>query len=260
MLLDQKFFEQRQKSIILRDNLSETSENYLTENQNNDSFLLNSSTEENLIYFNRNDSLPIGDEDITSKRNNIFAVVRYSKRKRGRKRTTIKKRKIHTSLYNDNILRKVQNHFLNFVISLINHFVLIYSKKGIYFRQFDYSIKSDVSRNNLNKIKNCSIEELLTNISISPKYKCKNNINIKYYEKFKDFPILNDLFKMKYLNLFNYYYNKKQPLNNFIIKGQSFALSEKTKSFYYLLEKNKSSEHKIVELTEKTFINTEEKF
>jgi len=65
---------------------------------------------------------------------------------------------------------------------------------------------------------------------------------------------------MKYLNLFNYYYNKKQPLNNFIIKGQSFTLSEKTKSFYYLLEKNKSSEHKIVELTEKTFINTEEKF
>ena len=260
MLLDQKFFEQRQKSIILRDNLSETSENYLTENQNNDSFLLNSSTEENLIYFNRNDSLPIGAEDITSKRNNIFAVVRYSKRKRGRKKTSIKKRKVHTSLYNDNILRKVQNHFLNFVISLINHFVLIYSKKGIYFRQFDYSIKSDVSRNNLNKIKNCSIEELLNNISISPKYKCKNNINIKYYEKFKDFPILNDLFKMKYLNLFNYYYNKKQPLNNFIIKGQSFALSEKTKSFYYLLEKNKSSEHKIVELTEKTFINTEEKF
>ena len=44
---------------------------------------------------------------------------------------------------------------------------------------------------------------------------------------------------MKYIELFNYYYNDWFPLNKLIFNNKIINISKKTKSFYYLLEKNK---------------------
>ena len=51
---------------------------------------------------------------------------------------------------------------------------------------------------------------------------------------------------MKYLNLFLNYYNDKKPLKELTLFEKKVILSDKTKSFYYLLEKNKELKEQII--------------
>ena len=79
-------------------------------------------------------------------------------------------------------------------------------------------------------------------LDISSKYKrfkISHNKNLLQNEKIKNSQWLNGLFNMKYIELFNYYYNDRFPLNKLIFNNKIINISEKTKSFYYLLEKNK---------------------
>ena len=43
---------------------------------------------------------------------------------------------------------------------------------------------------------------------------------------------------MNYLSLFKLYFNDLEPLKKINLKGKDFILSNKTKSFYYLVKKN----------------------
>ena len=52
---------------------------------------------------------------------------------------------------------------------------------------------------------------------------------------------------MKYLKLFNIYYNREKPLKEIIFEGKRIILSGLTKSFYYLLEKNENLKTKLGE-------------
>lgn len=52
---------------------------------------------------------------------------------------------------------------------------------------------------------------------------------------------------MKYLKLFNIYYNKENPLKEYIFEGKRIILSGLTKSFYYLLKKNENLKSKLEE-------------
>ena len=49
---------------------------------------------------------------------------------------------------------------------------------------------------------------------------------------------LNELFDMNYLSLFKLYFNNCEPLKKINLKGIDFDLSDKAKSFYYLVKKN----------------------
>ena len=60
---------------------------------------------------------------------------------------------------------------------------------------------------------------------------------------------------MNYLNLFNYYYNNKKPLNVIFFEGKKIELSKKTKSFYNLLEKNKKNENELIKNAESYYFN-----
>ena len=114
--------------------------------------------------------------------------------------------------------------------------------------KFNYAEKSNRKNEYLAKMKSSTIKDLLLNIDISLKYKkFEKNINKKLVEKLEQFPFFQQVFKMNFLKLFYYYYNNKQPFaQKLLIFDQEIILSEKTKSFYNLLDKNQELEENIM--------------
>ena len=87
-------------------------------------------------------------------------------------------------------------------------------------------------------------------MGISKKYKkCERNINQKNLEKLIEYDWFKNFFEIKFLDLFSYYYNNEQPLEQVFIDGKTIFLSEKTKSFYHLLQKYEESRNDIIRVT-----------
>lgn len=185
-----------------------------------------------------------------------------NKRRRGRKSTKDIKIKVHTSLALDNILSKVQTNFLNFTVNLSNDAAINihHSKKKDLFKKFARDKKLKISSKYFNKLKNFSIKDLLENMGISKKYKkFDKNINQRNLEKLTKDDWFENFFEIKFLDLFFLYYNEERPLKEVFIDGKTIILSEKTKSFYYLLQKNKESREDIIRVT-KMFYFEEKNF
>ena len=93
------------------------------------------------------------------------------KNKRGRK-PTIKAIKKHDKFTIDNILRKIQVHYLNFIVTFIN---LILEMLGFKIKLFylNYNLKKNICKSNIKFLKNCTLREILSN-QISGKYKKVN--------------------------------------------------------------------------------------
>ena len=184
------------------------------------------------------------------------------KKKRGRKKKKDIERIEHDSNSYDNIITKIQVHFLNFLISFLNDAIdsIFEKNKNIHFVKFNYAEKSNRKNEYLAKMKSSTIKDLLLNIDISLKYKkFEKNINKKLVEKLDQFPFFQQVFKMNFLKLFYYYYNNKQPFaQKLLIFDQEIILSEKTKSFYNLLDKNQELEENIMNVIEFEYLKNME--
>ena len=158
------------------------------------------------------------------------------------------KRKIHSKTDDDNVLIKIQVHFLTFLINITNDLIEPYfqaKKKNIFFRQINYDDKKTITLEHISQLKRSSIKDILQ-MKISPK--CRNygeDYNKKNYnyilEKInndKNLEWINNFFNLNYLELFEKYYKR----NNFYFQGQKINFSKKTKTFYNLLEKNKNDQ------------------
>ena len=176
------------------------------------------------------------------------------KNKRGRKSNNSQARVIHSKKSFDNILRKIQIHFLSFVIDFCNDALKMEKfSPGFTFKQIKTEIKRTVNFQHVSELKKSSIGDLLK-LDISSKYKNhKISINKELYDIVKNkSKWLNELFNMKYLELFKYYYNNgEKPLD----KIKEVILSTKTKSFYYLIEKNKDSKHELISAIYEVYFN-----
>ena len=188
----------------------------------------------------------------------IFKTEKLQK-KRGRKRNKTSKKAVHTSWSIDNIIVKVQAHFLDFMISFLNDCVNSFPENPKYtFLKLDRAEKKKVSKEQINKMKNSTIKDLLEKIKISKKYKQydennnKNNLDALMEESW-----LRQIFHIKFLNLFFYYYNNERPLKELTIFGKKLIFSKTTKSFSDLLQKkkNKIMEDKIVEYTKEIYFD-----
>ena len=92
--------------------------------------------------------------------------------KRGRKPENNSKKETHDSKSYDNILIKIQVHYMNFIISFINDCIRAFNKsKKLFFKKFNTDIKKKISKMSFDSIKNSTINEILSNIKISRKYK-----------------------------------------------------------------------------------------
>ena len=181
-----------------------------------------------------------------------------SKKKRGRPTITNKGKIVHSSSSIDNIISKIQIHFLNFLISFINDSIKgFYGYQKFEFLNFSHKEKSKVSFDYLNEIKNSTIGELLLKINISSKYKRNKGININKnnFEQLEQNPFFKSVFNIKFLALFSKYFNNRLPLNEILIEDKKISLSPNTKSFSELLEKNMESKNDIIDIAEKFYIN-----
>lgn len=181
------------------------------------------------------------------------------KRKRGRKINKESKKATHSALFKDNIKRKIQVHFLTFLVSLINDIISTFPLKGISLKDLAYNMKEKISNVYFEKLKKSSIKELIENINISSKFKnYEENINKEVIKKLfeYDFDYFSKLFEEDYLFFFRLYYNDEKPLNKLSLFGKTIEFSKKTESFYILIKNQEDKELKkaIIEGAKKYFI------
>ena len=194
-----------------------------TENENNSIYPnnTNNNSENEMYQYINEPNLPLYENE-----NEIYNDVSNDvlKNKRGRKnklKTTKKSRKTHSNKSFDNLLRKIQVHFLTFLIGFVNDILkkdLNYSHK-FSFKQIKTEIKNNVKYENVSKLKEMTVGDILQK-DISKKYKRYNKCyNREIFEKIqRKSNWFDELFKMKYLELFNYYYNEGFPKKIFYIK------------------------------------------
>ena len=166
-------------------------------------------------------------------------------------------RKVHSASDDDNILRKIQVHFLSFIISFTNDVICTFSKeKDIpLFKNLDYKIKKVVNHKSIENLKKKTISEILQ-FKVSPKMKiCDESVNRRIFAIiWARLPLLHKFLQTNYLTFFkDYYYdikNKKIEVN-----GIEIQLSSKTKTFNDLIEKNSNYKEKIKYVAINYFLN-----
>ena len=171
--------------------------------------------------------------------NKIFEIKKVKIEKRiGRKRKLDcrKDEKTHTKYDKDNITRKIQIHFQNFLVSFINEILKHFEIKNK-FLHIDYNNKKYANREFVENLKSKEIGEILRQ-DISSKYKKQykldNKINNKLYLEVIKIDIIRKILSEKYINIFkNIYYKNKRFLNDYNLNIQ---LSNNVKIYEDLLE------------------------
>ena len=155
------------------------------------------------------------------------------------KKKDIFNRKVHSAADDDNILRKIQVHFLSFIVNFTNDIIcaFITGKDIPLFKNLDYKIKKVVNHKSVEILKNKTVGEILQ-LRVSPKMKINHeNVNRNtYYVILEKLPFIHEYFEMKYLTLFKEYYTNQNKV--FEVNGKTIQISVKTKTFKDLIKKN----------------------
>lgn len=174
-----------------------------------------------------------------------------------RRRKEIRKgKKTHTASDDDNILRKIQVHFLSFVTNYINDIIrkLMKDKSVPLFKNIDYKIKKLVNHKFIEELKSKNIAELLQ-LRPSPKLKIHDEFaNKDIYNKICLLcPFMKEYLHRSYLSLFKEYYFNNNRI--FIVNGEIIPLSTRTKTFNDLINKNFEYKEKIKYIAINYFLN-----
>lgn len=198
------------------------------------------------------------EKNIEKKDNNYINKKRENKTKRGRQYRT-KKKKEHKGIDFDNMLVKIQNHYLSFIINFSNDVsaTVLGNEYKYSFKNIDRSCKINIKYDYINQIKSEPIQNILKlNINNKYKYFGKNYNSESLHNLCKKSNWLkNTFFKMNYLELFNYYYNKGNLLKEVNIEGKNIILSKKTKSFSYLIDNNKGQKEYLFNAAKLAYFN-----
>lgn len=175
----------------------------------------------------------------------FFNIINHKKRG---KPSINQNKNIHLSSHFDNLLRKIQVHFLTFVINICNDTLnTIFGNNTLYnFKQIDYKLKKLINYKHINMLKSMTIKELLR-LKISPKIKKESEYsNLIILDKVcKESIFLNNFFDIKYLEFFSrFYYNENKQIDSIFFEGKEIVFSKRTKAFYNLLKKYEN--HKLL--------------
>ena len=203
----------------------------------------NSNYSENLIETGKEELF----YDNTTKEENISIIIDNSSSSQSDERHTIirsgRKRnrplqkgdKIHDKYFEDNILRKIQVHYINFIKSYINEILSILGF-DVKFYDINYNIKKITNMNNISFLKSLPISYILCQI-ISRKFrklfKQNKNINETIFKKVINNDIIKDIVFEKYEKIFKDVYLKNKKFIN--INGQNIYL-QTVKTFEDLLK------------------------
>ena len=192
-----------------------------------------------------------------------FIVNKIEKKtKRGKQSITKSKKGIHDNTKLDNLIRKIQVHFLTFVIFFCTDaFKKEFEFSNESFKNINYENKTTVNFDYIFRLKNLRVKDLLK-MRISDKFKRYNEFyneellkRIEYSSQW-----LSKLFEMNYLKLFSYYYNEGRPLYKIVFENEEIILSKETKSFYYLLEKYKHLRQNLINTVESVYFDGKESY
>ena len=129
------------------------------------------------------------------------------KKKRGRKinnDSNQKNSKIHDKFSSDNLLRKIQVHYLSFIRNFLNDILKYLNFKERFFK-LDYKFTKIVNKKFVKELKSKTLGEIIRNI-ISDKYrKYESNKNMEIYEIVKKNEVLNNILSENYLNYLKKY-------------------------------------------------------
>ncbi len=196
-----------------------------------------------------------------SSKKNLFKLEtqpQLIKKKRGRasndKDKKNKTKRVHSSIDFDNILRKLQVHFLSFIIHFINEILDEFypNEKNFRFLNLSYEAKKNVKHDYVENLKKNKIKDILK-LKPSSKYKIHNNENInkEVYNKIcESNPYLTNFFEKTYLDLFNKYYIKSTK--TFIFDNKEITF-KKASFFSDLLKANQISANKIEQIAKSQF-------
>ena len=168
-----------------------------------------------------------------------------------------KGKKIHSRNDFDNILTKIEVHYINFIISIANDALkVIYKSNKLKFRNINYQFKSCNTYKHFNMLKKGPIKRIFIE-NISSKYKnCDSNINNVILNKvINESKWLDNFFNINFVVLFSIYHNNCKPLKKIDFEGKEIILSHRTKPFFNLLKKNKSSKNELIEIVQKAYFD-----
>ena len=180
-------------------------------------------------------------------------------RKRGREKSLNSNKKfIHSSLFPDNLLAKIQIHFFSFLIDISNDalFTGLGHDINYSFKEINYSLKRKINYDYFINLFNYNIRNILQ-MDISSKYRNFNrNHNAETVNQVcRISPWLDKFFNTSYLRMFKYYYNRKMPLNGISFEGKYIKFSYKTKTFYDLLVKRNHERNELISIAKSYYLN-----
>ena len=192
------------------------------------------------------------------RKNNQSFKAKYINKKRGRKTNKINK-KIHSSSDFDNILRKIQVHFLNFITSLLNDIIFYFLREKKFFSKFNYDDKKNVKHDYVESLKLLDVKTLIEAIKISPRYKSDHDINKVKLKFLTDYSWFKEIFYKKISDIFILYYNNREPLNIINVDGRQIKLSKSTKTFIDLIQDkdNKECAEELTKIAQVVYLNNE---
>ena len=180
------------------------------------------------------------------------------KKKRGRLRLKKVDKAPHGNKDFDNLQRKIQVHFLSFLIHFCNDALRTeYRDNILSFKQINKMSKITINYEHTQSLKNSTIKDIL-DLEISTKYSTYDKSENKNTLSKIKAKWLNRLFQMNYLELFKLYYNDQKPVDKIVYENREIILSPGTKSFYFLLEKNKTIRQNIIDVTKIVYLNDNE--
>ena len=187
-------------------------------------------------------------QKIKNKKNNFLL-------KKKRKKESIKR--IHSAGDDDNILRKIQVHFLSFIINFTNDVINTFFKDKTIprFKNLDYKIKKTVNHKFVEQLKSKKIGEILQ-LKVSPKMKINDeSVNKNIYNIiWAKCPSIHDYLRQNYLSLFKQYYYNNNKI--FEVNGTVIKLSVRTKTFTDLINKNFKYKEKMKYVSINYFLNS----
>ena len=124
----------------------------------------------------------------------------------GRKRKNNNNSKIHNKYFDDNILRKINVHYLNFIISFLNEVLSKCNIDDKFYENGKY--KKIINKKNFNSIKNETIAQILVqDANLKFKNKSKNRELLDKIQNY-NIEVLNRILSKKYISIFKeLYYN-----------------------------------------------------
>ena len=165
----------------------------------------------------------------------------------------------------DNVLTKIQVHFINFLINLANDAINTQFNSKYYithkFKQINYKEKKNIRHNYIMDCFKKPIKNIIQ-LDITTKYK---NFDSKYNKELyaqltAQSEWLKDFLDLKFIDVFcDYYYNLGKELKSFNFKDKKVNISKSTKSFKYLLEKEVNLVQEIISIVKDVYLSKAEK-